>query len=79
MFSINQSFGKHCSCHLQVECVVGRVLETLYRAAVGDESDLMVLIGGAEERTAAAPHLPYACYMACSSHPLRFDRRKYSM
>jgi hypothetical protein len=44
MLSIDQYFGKHCSCHLQGECVVGRVLETL-----GSELDLMVLIGGTEE------------------------------
>jgi hypothetical protein len=27
MLSINQGFGKHYICHLQGECVVGRVLE----------------------------------------------------
>jgi hypothetical protein len=34
MLSINQRFGKHCSCHLQGECVVGRVLEALYKANI---------------------------------------------
>jgi hypothetical protein len=32
MLSITQRFGKHCSCCLQGECVVGRILESLYRA-----------------------------------------------
>jgi hypothetical protein len=32
MWSINQRFNKHCSCHLQGVCVVWRVLEALYRA-----------------------------------------------
>jgi hypothetical protein len=29
MLSIDRRFGKHCSCHFQGECVVGRVLEAL--------------------------------------------------
>jgi hypothetical protein len=33
MLRINQRFGRHRSCHLQGECVVGRVLEALYRAS----------------------------------------------
>jgi hypothetical protein len=32
MMSINQRFGKHCSCHFQVECIMGRVLEAFCRA-----------------------------------------------
>jgi hypothetical protein len=58
MSSINQCFGKHCSCHLQGECVVRRVLEALYRAGPGGELHLMVLISRAEE--SAAPQLDAA-------------------
>jgi hypothetical protein len=32
MLSIDQHFGKHCIFHLHGECVVGRVVEALYRA-----------------------------------------------
>jgi hypothetical protein len=32
MLSINQHFGKTYSCHFQGECVLGQVLEALYRA-----------------------------------------------
>jgi hypothetical protein len=32
MLSINQHFSKHCSCHLQGQGVLERVLEASYRA-----------------------------------------------
>jgi hypothetical protein len=50
MLSIIQRFGKHCSFHFQGEYVVaGRIWQPYIGQAVGDEFDLMVLIGGAEE------------------------------
>jgi hypothetical protein len=51
MLRIIQRFGKHYSCHLQGDCVeVGRIWKPYIGQAVGGELDLMVLIGGAEER-----------------------------
>jgi hypothetical protein len=51
MSKIIESFGKHCSCHLQGECIkVGCFWEPCIGQAVGGEFDLVVLIGGAEER-----------------------------
>jgi hypothetical protein len=53
MLKIIQRFGKHCSCHLQDECVVvGRFWKSCIWQAVGGELDLTMLIGGAEERAA---------------------------
>jgi hypothetical protein len=53
MLKIIQRFGRHCSCHLQGEYVmVGRFLKPYIAQTVGGELDLMVLIGGAEKRTA---------------------------
>jgi hypothetical protein len=51
MLRIIHSFGKHFSFHLQGECtVVGRFWKLYIGQAVGDDLDLMVLIGGVEER-----------------------------
>jgi hypothetical protein len=51
MLRIIQRFVKHCSCHLQFECeVVGHFGKLYIGQAVGGGLDLMVLIGGAEER-----------------------------
>jgi hypothetical protein len=48
-----QRFGKHRSCHLHIEYVlVGRFWKPHTGQAVGGDLDLMVLIGGAEERAA---------------------------
>jgi hypothetical protein len=48
MLIVIQRFGKHCSCHLQGECLeVGCFLNSYIGQAVGGEYDLMVLIGGA--------------------------------
>jgi hypothetical protein len=53
MLKIIQRFGKHCICHLQGEYVmVGRFWKPYIGQAIGGELDLMVLIGGAEERAA---------------------------
>jgi hypothetical protein len=53
MLRIIQRFGKHCSCHLQGECVVvGRFLKSYTGQAVGGGLYLMVLFGEAEERAA---------------------------
>jgi hypothetical protein len=53
MLRIIQCFSKHCSYHLQGECVeVGDFWKPYIGQAVGGELDLMVLIGGAEERAA---------------------------
>jgi hypothetical protein len=53
MLKIIQRFGKHCSCHLHGEyAVVRRFWKPYISDAVGGELDLMVLIGGAEERAA---------------------------
>jgi hypothetical protein len=50
---IIQCCGKHCSCHLQGECVVvGCFWKPYIGHVVGDRLDLMVLIRGAEERAA---------------------------
>jgi hypothetical protein len=50
MFRIFQCFGKHCSCHLQGECVlVGHFWKPYIGQAIHGELDLIVLIGGAEE------------------------------
>jgi hypothetical protein len=50
---IIQHSGKHCSCHLQGEYVIGGRFRKPYMGQrVGGELDLMVLIGAAEERTA---------------------------
>jgi hypothetical protein len=35
MLSINQRFDKHYICHFEGECVVGWVLEALYRTGNG--------------------------------------------
>jgi hypothetical protein len=44
MLSIIQHFDKHCSCHLQGECVVVRQFWKPYIGqAVGGKLDLMVL------------------------------------
>jgi hypothetical protein len=52
MLKIIQRFGKHCSCHLQGEYeMVGRFSKPYIGQAPGGELDLVVLIGGAEERT----------------------------
>jgi hypothetical protein len=51
MLRIVQRFGKHCNCHLQSEYVVaGCFWKPYIGQAVCGELDLMVLIGGAEER-----------------------------
>jgi hypothetical protein len=51
MLRIVQRFGKHCGCQLQGECViVGGFWKPYIGQAAGGELDLMVLIGGAEER-----------------------------
>jgi hypothetical protein len=53
MLIVIQRFGKHCSCHLQGEYVeAGRFWKPYIGQALGGEWDLMVLIGGAEERAA---------------------------
>jgi hypothetical protein len=53
MLRIIHRFGKHCSCHLQGECVVvGRFWKPYIGQEVGGELHLMVLTGGAEERAA---------------------------
>jgi hypothetical protein len=53
MLSIIQRFGKHCSCHLQGECVVvERSWKPYIGQAVGGGLDSVVLIDGAEERAA---------------------------
>jgi hypothetical protein len=53
MLRIIQRSGKHCSCHLQGEYVMaGRFRMPCIGQAVGGGLDLMVLIGGAEERAA---------------------------
>jgi hypothetical protein len=51
MLIVIQCFGKHCSCHLQGECLdVGRFWKPYIGQAVSIELDLMVLFGGAEEQ-----------------------------
>jgi hypothetical protein len=41
-------FGKHCSCHLQGECVeAGQFWKPYIGQATSGELDLMVVIGGA--------------------------------
>jgi hypothetical protein len=41
MLKVTHRFGKHCSCHLQVECVlVGRFLNPYIGQAVGGEWDV---------------------------------------
>jgi hypothetical protein len=51
MLRIIQRFGKHCSCHLQGECVVaGRFWKSYIGQAVGGALDFVMLIGGAEGR-----------------------------
>jgi hypothetical protein len=43
-------FGKHCSCHLQGECVVvAHFWKPYIGQAVGGEMYFMVLIGAADE------------------------------
>jgi hypothetical protein len=56
MLKIINRFGKHCSCYLQGEYVmVGRFWKPHIGQEVGRELNLIVLIGGSEER--AAVHL----------------------
>jgi hypothetical protein len=51
MSRIIKHFSKHCSCHLQGECVVvGHFWKPHTGQVVGGELDLMVLIGGMEEQ-----------------------------
>jgi hypothetical protein len=51
MLRVIQRFGKHCTCHLQGEYIVaGRFWKSYIEQAVGGGLDLMMLIGGAEER-----------------------------
>jgi hypothetical protein len=53
MLKIIQHFGKHCSCHIWGEYViVEHFWKTYIGRAVGAKLDLMVLIGGVEERAA---------------------------
>jgi hypothetical protein len=51
VLKIIRRFGKHCGCHIQGEYVIsGRFWKPYVGQAVG--SDLVLLIGGAEERAA---------------------------
>jgi hypothetical protein len=53
MLKVIQRFGKLSSRHLLVECAeVGHFWKPCIGQSVGGEKDLMVLIGGSEERTA---------------------------
>jgi hypothetical protein len=53
MLKIIQCFGKRTSCHLQGEyIIIGRFRNLCIGQAVGGVLNLMVLIGGAEERAA---------------------------
>jgi hypothetical protein len=49
MLRIIQRFNKHCTCHLQGECVEVGQRKPYIGQAVDVKLDLMVLIGGAEK------------------------------
>jgi hypothetical protein len=53
MLKIIQRFSKHCNCHLQGFHVMdGRFWQPYIGHAVGEELEMIVLIGGAEDRAA---------------------------
>jgi hypothetical protein len=53
MLKVTQHFGKHCSYHLQGECVfVGCFWKPCIEQVVGYEWELTKQIGGVEERVA---------------------------
>jgi hypothetical protein len=63
MLNIIRRFGKHFSCHLQDECIVGIILEALYTGhAVRGGLDLTVMTGEA------------GCYVTGKKHVVEENR-----